>query len=705
MALATSGPNGYSADIAAAPSLGSPTSGPGGAMYDVQRHGDDIKYWTLAKCKRSYTDYLFSKRPEITEQMEARRYRHGAQWDADQIRVLNDRKQPVVFYNRISRQVDIINGSMEKSRAEPKAFPRHPRYQQSADLATASIRAALERAHWKNKSPKCTETAAVDGIGGVEFVLVRNPDGTYEIDLEAVDTAGFFYDPRSKQEDFSDAVYLGLGKWVDADVLMELVPGKEEEIKNSVGHGEELTSNADSDRNSWFMQSGDRRNVRLVYLCYRHKGGWCWSLFTGSAVLMEGQSHFVDRNGKGVCAFVMFSAAVDHDNDRYGFIRNLKSPQDEINQRRSKGLHELMTRRIIGEEGAFDDIEKARREAVRPDGVVLRNKGFDAEFDDTKKNQDIAGQIKFLEDAKAEIENFGPGSVLHNAPTVANRSGRAIALLQQQGMAELGPFVIAHHSWKQRVYEQMFYGVKKWWTNERWIRLTDDDNVQQFVQINALQPSPMGMPQIVNSIAQLDVDIVLDEGPDTVTMMEDLYETLSTVIPAIAPMLSKPQVQVALELLIENSPFSSEAKKKFQQASMQSQQQEQAQAPMQQQAAQIQLAVGQTKAMEQQSQAQLNMAKAQQAMQPQQQKPVQQKFELPPILQAEKAFAEIDKTRAAAEQARARASGDATKAQIEPMNYAQKAMQAMHQQTYDAIDLRLRKYEADAAMQGRQGEN
>jgi hypothetical protein len=88
---------------------------------------------------------------------------------------------------------------------------------------------------------------------------------------------------------------------------------------------------------------------------------------------MEGKSHLIDEKKKTFCKYIMFSAAVDHDGDRYGFVRNLKSAQDEINQRRSKGLHELNSRRLIAEEGAFNDVEKARREAARPDGVIIHN--------------------------------------------------------------------------------------------------------------------------------------------------------------------------------------------------------------------------------------------------------------------------------------------------------------------------------------------
>jgi hypothetical protein len=55
-------------------------------------------------------------------------------------------------------------------------------------------------------------------------------------------------------------------------------------------------------------------------------------------------SPFHDEKGKTFPRFLMFSANVDHDGDRYGFIRNLKSAQDEINMRRSKALHLLNSR-------------------------------------------------------------------------------------------------------------------------------------------------------------------------------------------------------------------------------------------------------------------------------------------------------------------------------------------------------------------------
>src|SRR4249920_3050527 len=103
-------------------------------------------YWSLEKCKRSYTDFLGSKDDEIAEQKNSRQYRHGAQWTPGQVETFNLRRQPVVTYNRIGRKVDSIVGLMEKIKQDPKAYPRNPRQtdEMGAELATACVRYVVE---------------------------------------------------------------------------------------------------------------------------------------------------------------------------------------------------------------------------------------------------------------------------------------------------------------------------------------------------------------------------------------------------------------------------------------------------------------------------------------------------------------------------------------------------------------------------------
>jgi hypothetical protein len=524
----------------------------------------EASYWSHSKCRRAYLDYLNSKKEEIDEQKDARRYRHGSQYTDEQIRVLNRRKQPVVTFNRIGRKIDGIIGLVEKLRQDPKAYPRTPKHEQGAELATAVLNFVLDQQDWKSKSPLCAEDGAVDGIGGLEINLVPSEkEGDYEIDIDAVDPEDFFYDPRSFRLDFTDARYMGIAKWMDIEEAIELYPDKEDELR-SAGNESELTSDSDRD-NRWFSEdtNGTLSQVRIVDLWYKHGGEWCYCTFTGSSKLIEGQSYLIDEQDKTFCKYIMYSSSVDHEGDRYGFVRNLKSAQDEINLRRSKGLHELNTRRIIAENGAFDDIETARREAAKPDGVVLRNKGFEAEFDDAAKMANIEGALKFLEDAKNEIENFGPNPALMG--DLEGSSGRAIALLQQAGVAELGPFVLAYRGWKIRVYRAIWNTVQRHWTGERWVRVTDEEDVAQFVQINGMQVGPNGLPAMVNALGELDVDIILDEGPDHVNMMADAYDTLTV--------LAGKGAQVSPQVLIELSPLPMSVKKRVKEMQEQAAQQ------------------------------------------------------------------------------------------------------------------------------------
>jgi len=329
---------------------------------------------------------------------------------------------------------------------------------------------------------------------------------------------------------------------------------------------DELTGNSDREAR-WFQSEGVQERVRVVEIWYKHKGGWCWAVFSGNSILKEGQSPFKDDKGKDDCKYKMFSGNVDQDGDRYGFVRNLKSPQDGINAKQSKMQHILASKRLIITQGAVDDVEKTRAEWARPDGVVVTNRPVNEGVKADDQSFDFAGWVKMLELNQAEIENFGPNRTLLSEGGVDTRSGRAIQMLRQSGMAELGPFILAHRGWKIRVYRAIWNAIQQHWKAERWIRVTDDEGLAQFVQVNGLQIDPMtGQPTMVNAIGSLDVDIILDEAPDSMNMMQDLYETLQQVLPAVAPMLTPAQAQAAVALLVDASPIDSASKKKFKEA-------------------------------------------------------------------------------------------------------------------------------------------
>jgi len=126
-----------------------------------------------------------------------------------------------------------------------------------------------------------------------------------------------------------------------------------------------------------------------------------------------------------------------------------------------------------------------------------------------------------------------------------------------------------------RVYRALFNAAQKYWTNQRWIRITDAEGQPQFVQINEMLNGPDGQPSgmMRNAIGELDVDIILDEGPDTITLMQDTYEAISQALPAVAPMLTPGQATAVMRVLIETSPLPADVKKTFRDAGEQEGQQ------------------------------------------------------------------------------------------------------------------------------------
>lgn len=511
--------------------------------------GDD-NYYGIVRLRRQYQDFAAAKDAEQREMVEARHYYHGDQWTKEEIETLKRRRQPVVTSNRIVRKIDAIVGLVERLRQDPKAYPRTPSGDEGADLATATIRFTLDDNDWKSKSSRIARNGAIDGISGIEYDLVQGDHGDPSLEMHIVYSDGFFYDPRSYDEGFTDARYVGVAKWIDVEQAKEMFPDKASDLESMMEDGSDLTTVADTDRQKNWVNTNEKK-VRLADHWYIKDGKWFWCMYAGSVMLGQGMSPFIDENGKTFPRYRMFSASVDHDGDRYGFIRNLKSPQDEINHRRSKSLHLLNSRRVVSEKGAVDDIEIARREWAKPDGWVETNPGLKME-PDTSTIQDFKGQLEMLQESKNEIENFGPNPALIGQG-LEDSSGRAIGLLQQAGVAELGPYLSAYKNWKIRVYRDIWNIIQRYWTAERWIRVTDDENVAQFFQINKLTINEYGQPAIVNAIGSLDVDIIIDEGPDAVNIQADNM----MVLQSLGPQFAQNFPDVALEL----APLSNSVKK------------------------------------------------------------------------------------------------------------------------------------------------
>jgi hypothetical protein len=206
-------------------------------------------------------------------------------------------------------------------------------------------------------------------------------------------------------------------------------------------------------------------------------------------VLDQGVSPFYDERNKTMPRFVMWRFAVDHDGDSYGFFRNLKSLQDEKNQRRSRALFISNSRRLIMEKGAVDDVETARREWARPTAMIEKNPG--KEHHARQHAVRPQAQLQFLELTNKELDEFANvDAATMTGGSIGNLSGYAINLLQQPGLAEIGCFLLAVPRLEAaRLRGAVVRAREVLDQAERWIQVTGDDDLAKWLEINGTGPT------------------------------------------------------------------------------------------------------------------------------------------------------------------------------------------------------------------------
>jgi hypothetical protein len=505
-----------------------------------------------AKRRQEFERYAGAKWREIEEQRLSWRYYYAIQYDEKQLKVLADRGQPAIVFDRIGRKVDGLVGVIRKLRTDPKAFPRTQNQEAGAEVATQVIRTICDASKFEDIEADGVLNAAVHGIAVAAQTLEVGDHGDPDTIWEGIDPRTFFYDPRSVKPDFSDARFMGTYKWAGEDEILEIAPDAEGKLGNDdVG----VYTSFDTDRE--ILWRDEKGRYRLVDHWWIEAGMWKWCLHVGATVIASGDTPFFNDRKKPLCKYRAFACQIDHQGDHVGFIRRLKGPQDAMNQHRSKALHIMNTRQLKIRKGVADEmggIERVRKEAARPDGV-LEYPNAPEDIEVIQPQQEFLQQTQYYEDAKQEIETFGPNPALLG-DLGQQASGRAYAMAQQAGLAELGPFLKNFRMWKLGIYEQSWWAAQKYWTAERFIRVTDDQGLAQFMQINGLQMHPQMMqPVLVNQLGSINVDIVISEGPATETVMGDVYDTLMA--------LAQNKVPVPPAVIIETSSLPGEVKKKL----------------------------------------------------------------------------------------------------------------------------------------------
>lgn len=553
-----------------------------------------------------------------------RDYVDNIQLTAEEKAALRKRKQPEIIINRIKRKVDFLKGYEMAQRVDPRALPRTPRHEQDAEGVEQALRYVADDQRFDHKRSQVWDNLLVEGAGGYR-VAVKETRGGINITIDRVPWDRMFYDPYSSEADFSDARYLGLVKWMDYDEALRIY-GDSQEAKDALGDtmNQSAASDTFDDKPRWKVWADKkRRRVRICQIWMQRGEEWWFAEYTKGGILREGSSPYVTDKDESDCELIFGSAYVNRDNDRYGIVREMIGPQDEINKRRSKALHLLNVNQTTMEKGAVDNVETYRREAARPDGVKQVNPGFFDKIRDDTRTDLAQGHLNLLQEAKNEIDMMAGNIALQgNALQKSAASGKAIIASQQGGAMEIAPIMDALRDLDIRVYRKVWYRIRQFWTAEKWVRVTDDERNIKWLGLNvdpqrlemAMQADPRLQDRVagaVGNIAQLDCDIIIDDAPDGLTPQLEQFQSLvelkkmdangelpfRAIVAAMPNLKNKEQVMAAMDEAKNVPP-------EVQQ--------------LQQQMKALEMAMAEAKVAETQTKAMLNEANARKAMMPEQ---------------------------------------------------------------------------------------
>jgi len=276
-----------------------------------------------------------------------------------------------------------------------------------------------------------------------------------------------------------------------------------------------------------------------------------WELNSGIFIcnkILEEKENVRPHDSEGRFPFARAVGHVEHSDVQipYGIVKQYVDAQKEYNKRRSKLLHKSNTNRILAEEGAFlkNDIERIRKEASRPDGVVVYKAGRKMEIDSGKPEQT---DVFLLQLAQSEIEASGVAREFIGTED-KQLSGRAINLRQIHGQKMLRPFYAALRSARRDLFSIVLDEIQQFWTSEKLVKITDDEGAKEII-FNQRVALPDGTVGILNNLRLGKYDIKIDEDAETPNQRQEIFNQLAQ-LGQVAVQAGEP---FPLEMLIKSS--------------------------------------------------------------------------------------------------------------------------------------------------------
>lgn len=533
-------------------------------------------------------------------------YYDGIQLSAEDEAILNERNQPANYFNVTKNTINFLLGTEKASKVDYSIRPRKKQDAPEAKTKTKVMKYVEDVNRAEYARSKAFEDSVKAGIGWIEEG-VRSDEFEEPLYSRNEDWRNMWFDNLGREPDLSDWRYILREKWVDLDIAIDMFPEREDELRlmavsvNSLYPyiPEDLTDGdtasefemEDTDSLLGGTNGGMRERVRLCEMWYRWpekvkvlkatdeknspygalhntiyrtnepahdflvEGGH-FSLFdtkkmvmrcamwTGNTLLQDVRSPY---NHNRFPFIPVFCYRFKRNGLPYGYIRDIRSPQDDLNKRRNKSLFLLSASKILYEDGAVGNPAVFLEEYNRPDCVAQVEKGA-LSGQKIKIVDNVALSREHLEmarDSERFIHNIAGVSAEQQGQSQRDLSGKAMLALQSQGAKTSGPVFDNYYFSFQLAGEIRLSNTEQFYDQEKELRITGDERVDDFIEINKRDEKS---GEIENSILKSKADFIVGKQDFRESMRIAARDMLSELITKVPPDVGLALLDMVLDL-------------------------------------------------------------------------------------------------------------------------------------------------------------
>jgi hypothetical protein len=127
---------------------------------------------TFTLVQQQFEEYADGTLAARGQAEKCRSYKDGNQWTEKERETFRKRKQPCITDNKIQDKCDTLFGIEKQMRTDPKAFPRNPSDEKSAEAATDSLRFVADQSTYKQTCRKpAVDNLMVEGLCAGQVVV------------------------------------------------------------------------------------------------------------------------------------------------------------------------------------------------------------------------------------------------------------------------------------------------------------------------------------------------------------------------------------------------------------------------------------------------------------------------------------------------------------------------------------------------------